>query len=140
MNLKKIIYDNHLVYDFLCWYRQIWDGIIGGRKDVNSLRKTWWVIGLIPISIYGVFYTLYGNHITKADNEKNLNGSYKYGLTFVAIVKDEGPYLIEWIEYHQFLGVDHFLIYDNGSSASTKELLRPYVETGVVEYISYPGE
>lgn len=34
---------------------------------------------------------------------------YDNNLSFVAIVKNEGPYIREWIEYHKLVGVDKFL-------------------------------
>jgi hypothetical protein len=33
----------------------------------------------------------------------------------VAIIKDEGPYLAEWVAFHELQGFKRFLIYDNGS-------------------------
>ena len=41
---------------------------------------------------------------------------YKNKLSFVAIVKNEAPYIVEWIEFHRLVGVDKFYIYDNESS------------------------
>ena len=29
------------------------------------------------------------------------------------MVKNEDDYIIQWIEYHLSLGIDHFVIYDN---------------------------
>ena len=36
-------------------------------------------------------------------------------IAVVAIAKDEDPYLLEWLAYHLALGVDHIVLYDNGS-------------------------
>ena len=33
----------------------------------------------------------------------------------VLIVKNESPYISEWLEYHYKIGVDKFYIYDNDS-------------------------
>ena len=60
-------------------------------------------------------------------------------LSFVAIVKNEGPYLKEWIEYHKMVGVDRFYIYDNESTDNTKEVLSDYIKSGEVVYKYYPG-
>jgi hypothetical protein len=40
----------------------------------------------------------------------------------VAIVRDEGPYLAEWVAFHRLQGFDRFLIYDNESSDDGPEL------------------
>ena len=63
----------------------------------------------------------------------------KYYLTVCAIAKNEGPYFEEWIEWHRSLGVEKFYIYDNESTDNTKEILTPYIETGLVEYNFWPG-
>ena len=61
-------------------------------------------------------------------------------LAVCAIAKDEGPYFREWIEWHRRQGVDKFFIYDNGSTDETADVLRPYVEEGIVEHIPFPGK
>jgi hypothetical protein len=60
-------------------------------------------------------------------------------LAVCAIAKNEGSYLQEWIEYHHLLGVEKFYLYDNESTDNTAEVLKPYVEKGLVEYTFYPG-
>ena len=37
-------------------------------------------------------------------------------LAIGAIVKNEGPYLLEWIAFHRVVGVDRFFIADNAST------------------------
>lgn len=60
-------------------------------------------------------------------------------LAVCAIAKDEGPYFKEWIDWHRSQGVDKFYVYDNESTDSTREVLQPYIDAGVVEYIDWPG-
>ena len=63
-------------------------------------------------------------------------------LSVLAFAKNEGPYFKEWIEYHRLLGVEKFYIYDNESTDNTKEVLRPYIEKGIVVYdmFSFSGD
>ena len=63
----------------------------------------------------------------------------QYQVSVCAIAKNEGPYFKEWIEWHRKIGVEKFHIYDNGSTDGTKDILRPYIEEGVVEYTYFPG-
>ena len=63
----------------------------------------------------------------------------KYYLAVCAIAKNEGSYFQEWIEWHRKQGVEKFYIYDNESTDCTKEVLKPYIESGLVEYIYFPG-
>lgn len=63
----------------------------------------------------------------------------KYYLAVCAIAKNEGPYFKEWIEWHRGMGVEKFYIYDNESTDCTRQVLEPYVASGLVEYRCFPG-
>lgn len=69
--------------------------------------------------------------------DKNL---FLYDLAVVAIMKNEGPYVKEWLDYHILAGVDHFFIYDHESDDNSKEILQPYIERGIVTYLFCPDE
>ena len=69
--------------------------------------------------------------------DKNL---FLHDLSIVAILKCEGPYLKEWLDYHLMAGVDHFYLYDNDSPDNQAEVAKPYVEKGLVDYFSMPGK
>ena len=47
-------------------------------------------------------------------------------LAICAIFRDEAAWLREWIEFHREVGVEHFLLYDNGSSDNYSEVLCSY--------------
>lgn len=64
------------------------------------------------------------------------NGQDKY-LSAVAIVKNEGDYLEEWLHFHMIVGFDHFYIYDNGSSDHTLSVLLPYEQAGLVTVVPW---
>ena len=61
-------------------------------------------------------------------------------LAVACIVKNEARYIREWIDFHLVAGVDHIIIFDNGSTDATKNIIRKYVLSGAVTYIYYPGE
>ena len=69
--------------------------------------------------------------------DKNL---FLHDLAVVAIFKDEGKYLKEWLDYHLLAGVEHFYLYNNGSSDDYKEILAPYVEKNLVTLADFPGK
>ncbi|HYR84548.1 MAG TPA: glycosyltransferase family 2 protein [Terriglobia bacterium] len=60
-------------------------------------------------------------------------------LSIAAIVKDEAPYLREWIEYHRIVGVERFYIIDNGSQDGTLEILQAYQREGIVHSATIEG-
>ena len=64
---------------------------------------------------------------------------FLYDLAVVAIMKNEAPYVKEWLDYHLAAGVEHFYIYDNESPDNLKEVLQPYIDAGIVTYKFYPG-
>ncbi|MEA2026264.1 MAG: glycosyltransferase family 92 protein, partial [Chloroflexota bacterium] len=67
-----------------------------------------------------------------------LLGGRGFDVVVVCIVKDEADYLEEWLAYHVALGVDHFVIYDNGSTDGSAALLERYVNHGLVTRIDWP--
>src|ERR1700722_724245 len=76
----------------------------------------------------------------KADELINISKQLveKYNFSICAIFKNEAPCLKEWIEYHRLFGVDHFYLYNIGSNDSFQDILRPYVEEGIVTLTNWP--
>lgn len=103
--------------------------IIAGVIPHKMTRNRW--RGLLR---YGIFKALKLKWRMKHDHTPP-----KYYLAVCAIAKNEGPYFQEWIEWHRKQGVEKFYIYDNESTDCTKEVLAPYIESGVVEYTYFPG-
>lgn len=58
-------------------------------------------------------------------------------LSVVAIVKNEGHYLREWLEFQRLMGTDHVHLYDNGSTDNTDEVLVPFVAERFVTVIPW---
>ncbi|MDR1952455.1 MAG: glycosyltransferase family 92 protein [Elusimicrobiota bacterium] len=66
--------------------------------------------------------------------------TFENELSIAAIVRNEGQYIREWIEYHKLVGVEKFYIYDNESTDNLKEILNPYIKEGSVVYKYFPGK
>ena len=62
------------------------------------------------------------------------NNLFLYDLAIFAVMKNEAPYVKEWLDYHLAAGVEHFYIFDNESSDNLKEILQPYIDAGIVTY------
>ncbi|NIZ14208.1 glycosyltransferase family 2 protein [Phaeobacter sp. HF9A] len=56
------------------------------------------------------------------------------GTVIVGCMKNEAPYILEWIAYHRMIGVDHFLIYSNGCTDGTSEILDRLQVLGIVQH------
>ncbi|KAJ3278727.1 hypothetical protein HDU76_009763, partial [Blyttiomyces sp. JEL0837] len=54
------------------------------------------------------------------------------------MIQDMGPYIPEWIEHHHMLGIDHFILFNNKGTDNSEEILKPYIDEGIVEWIPYP--
>lgn len=54
-------------------------------------------------------------------------------LAVVAIFRDEARFLREWIEYYSLQGVGKFYLFDNLSEDNCRDVLRPYIDKGIVE-------
>ena len=62
-------------------------------------------------------------------------------LSIGAIFRQENCWLKEWLDYHLAVGVEHFYLYNNDlDTTESDEILRPYVECGLVDNIPYPGQ
>lgn len=62
----------------------------------------------------------------------------KCKLSICAIMKNEGLYLVEWLEFHKLVGVERFYLYDNDSTDNTKDILNSYIDSGEVIYCYWP--
>jgi len=68
----------------------------------------------------------------------SLGAQEKHELAVCALFKNEADHLKEWIEYHRIIGVDHFYLYDNGSTDHSIKVLKPYIKEKVVTLVRWP--
>ena len=61
-----------------------------------------------------------------------------YYSSICSIFKNEAQYMREWIEYHLMIGFEHFYLYNNFSSDNYREVLLPYIDSGVVTLTEWP--
>ena len=99
-------------------------------RDHSESEKTrkYLSILLAPVGIFKYITCSLSAHIKKIDAPNK--------IAVICIVKNEGRYIKEFIEYYIGLGCD-IVAYDNGSTDNTAEILKEYPEH--VKYIFYPG-
>jgi hypothetical protein len=64
-------------------------------------------------------------------------------IAICAIFKNEKATILEWIAYHRVIGIDKFILYDNGSTDGTAQMIkcsrfRTWVE--IVDWPQRPGQ
>ncbi len=61
-------------------------------------------------------------------------------ITAVTCVKNEGPFLLEWIAFHHCIGVTDFLFYSNDCNDGTDNLLEALADLGHVVHLPNPAK
>ncbi|WP_375690344.1 glycosyltransferase family 2 protein [Pseudooceanicola sp. LIPI14-2-Ac024] len=61
-------------------------------------------------------------------------------VTAVTCVKNEGPFLLEWIAYNRLIGVTDFLFYSNDCSDGTDSLLDALAGHGLLHHLPNPAK
>ena len=61
-------------------------------------------------------------------------------IAAVTCVKNEGPFLLEWIAYQRVIGVRDFLFYSNDCTDGTDALLDALAARGIVRHLPNPAE
>ncbi|AUJ29547.1 glycosyltransferase family 2 protein [Liquorilactobacillus hordei] len=69
--------------------------------------------------------------------KRNDYSQLKYGLSMTIILKNEAPYIREWLAYYISIGVEHFYIYDNDSQDDLKKVLAEFNDK--VTYVMFSG-
>lgn len=60
-------------------------------------------------------------------------------ITIVTCMKDEGPFILEWIAWHRAVGVTDFVVFTNDCSDGTAEILDRLEEMGIVRHLPNPA-
>jgi hypothetical protein len=55
-------------------------------------------------------------------------------FTVVSTMKNEGPFILEWVAHHKALGFDHMVVCTNDCEDTTTELLKALEERGLVRH------
>ncbi len=59
-------------------------------------------------------------------------------ITLVSTMKNEGPYLLEWLAYHKSIGVTDFCIFSNDCTDGTNLILNRLDQMGVIRHFDNP--
>lgn len=111
---------------------------------ITKSKKFWAVLATFWIPIKKYRKALRGILLLGIKQYRNIiksdkNKSFVDDLSVVAIMKNEGAYLKEWLDFHIMVGVQKFYLYDNESTDDTLEILKPYIKRKIVVYTYWPG-
>ncbi len=56
----------------------------------------------------------------------------------VTTMKNEGPFILEWLAYHRAIGVDHFVVYTNDCTDGTDTMLQMLQDRGLLQHRENP--
>lgn len=77
---------------------------------------------------------------TGADHAKEQKDRESMRITAVTCVKNEGPFLLEWIAFNRVIGVTDHLFYSNDCTDATDRLLDRLSDHGIVHHLPNPAE
>ena len=72
-------------------------------------------------------------------SERGLQSMPRYSLACCVIYRDEAHYLPEWLRFHERAGVEHFFLYDNGSSDEHRDVIAGTLPPERWTLIDWPG-
>lgn len=121
--------------NYILWIKRNCKGFVGNIILIVSIPY------ILLCSIFSILYEeIYGKRrINKLMTEEQ-SRNFLHEIAIVAIAKNEGAYVKEWIEYHRLVGINKFYFYDNESNDDTFEVLMPYIESKIVEYVFISGK
>jgi hypothetical protein len=73
-----------------------------------------------------------------SDPSPPASSSPKTFFTVATMIKNKRRWLREWIEFYRMMGVEHFIIYDNESTDDPLDVLRYYINEGMMTYVPWP--
>lgn len=60
----------------------------------------------------------------------------KFAVT--AMLRNEAPYLLEWIAYYRVLGFGQITLYDNSSNDASTRIIAPLSQAGIINAVFWP--
>lgn len=110
------------------------------RKSSNLLLLLLSPYIFMKAGLYAIYERVWGKYVVARKITKERASTYRHEIAMVSISKNEAPYIKEWIEFHKLVGFTKFYFYDNESEDNTVDILKPYIDSGLVEYTLIKGK
>lgn len=127
--LDCFIYNNKYILNLRRNHRKL-------SKPILLLSAPYLLINWLLCKVYA---STYGFLNVTRKLKKERTASFDHEVAIVAIAKNEGLYIKEWIEYHKLVGITKIYLYDNESSDDTYATIKPYIDSGFLDYTFIRG-
>lgn len=108
---------------------------VPGRASAELAPKTSLVEDLALLALSeGVF----GHKPVRAPVSRPRGGDGTGRTAIVTTMKNEGPFILEWLAWHRAIGVNDFLIYTNDCTDGTDTMLQLLQDKGLVQHRENP--
>ncbi len=69
----------------------------------------------------------------------SLPSAYNYEYVILTTMKDEGPYLLDWVAHHLSIGFTHIVVLTNDCSDGTEKICRNLEKIGILTHAANPA-
>ena len=111
---------------------------VPGRKPAELAPKTSLIEDPRLIALAALFHHAPVRPPVSAPRPAPARAAAAGRTCIVTTMKNEGPFILEWLAYHRAIGVDDFLIYTNDCSDGTDALLDALQAEGLVQHRDNP--
>lgn len=104
---------------------------LGFRAEAEYLSSSVWILSRDPIETAPRIYT-------RGPTAPEHSASQPVFL-IPTCMKNEGPYLLEWLAYHRSIGIQEYIVFTNDCSDGTDLMLDRLNEMGLVTHLPNPA-
>lgn len=136
----KVLFISSLFQSKIRQYKNKIKSVMKKKEDkyfIFDNEKTINFKHILKVILSPLFDLLYKIILLFYNNKTN---SKKYKISICAIFKNEAHNMKEWIEFHKIVGIQHFYMYNNFSEDNYIEVLKSYIEEGLVTLVEWPIE
>jgi len=89
-------------------------------------------------AVTGKWHSIQAGWANGENNDITAKPARKYRLAATHMIKNSGPAISEWLDWHIARGIEHFFLYDNNSEEEDKKYTLPYEKKGLVTRVNWP--
>ncbi|CAF3476661.1 unnamed protein product, partial [Rotaria sp. Silwood2] len=75
---------------------------------------------------------------TSKSKQVRVYGRTEHAISIYTMIRNKRNEIIDWIEYHRMIGIEHFYLYDNLSEDHIDIFLKYYLDQDIVTIVKWP--